>query len=360
MKKHLFTLLYGLLLVAFTTYVALDTFVLVRVYKSADVAENSSVSEKGSVVDYSSVVEDGNTTDSDTVVEEDDDANNTRSRWSSDNNGSNGRQSSGNNGSNGNRSSRSGNEADEQASDAVATDRSYQDENISITITEYRRHGATVYVADVQINSPALLKTALAQGAYGRNVTAQTSETAEEVDAILAVNGDYYGSRERGYVVRNGVTYRTSSNGYEALAILEDGSFVIAEEGKTSVEKLVDMGAVQVFSFGPGLIEDGRIIVDEDDEVGKARSDNPRTAIGYIDEGHYVFVVSDGRTDESEGLTLLELAEFLQELGVTTGYNLDGGGSSTMVFMGEIVNNPTSGTGRSKERSVSDIVYIGY
>ena len=86
---------------------------------------------------------------------------------------------------------------------------------------------------------------------------------------------------------------------------------------------------------------------------------NPRTAIGMIDEGHYVFVVSDGRTDESEGLSLYQLAAFMEQLGVETAYNLDGGGSSTMVFNGELVNNPTTTGNSVKERSVSDIVYIG-
>ena len=86
---------------------------------------------------------------------------------------------------------------------------------------------------------------------------------------------------------------------------------------------------------------------------------NPRTAIGIIDELHYVFVVSDGRTEESEGLSLYELAEFMQSIGVTTAYNLDGGGSSTMYFNGEVINKPTTGGRHIKERSVSDIVYIG-
>ena len=86
---------------------------------------------------------------------------------------------------------------------------------------------------------------------------------------------------------------------------------------------------------------------------------NPRTAIGMLDELHYVFVVSDGRTGASEGLSLYELAAFMQELGVETAYNMDGGGSSTMVFMGEVINNPTTSGNRIKERSVSDIVYIG-
>ena len=94
------------------------------------------------------------------------------------------------------------------------------------------------------------------------------------------------------------------------------------------------------------------------EEVDQAKTSNPRTAIGVISPLHYVFVVSDGRTDESEGLSLYELAQFMQELGVETPYNLDGGGSSTMVFNGTVINQPTSGK-RISERKVSDIVYIG-
>ena len=79
-----------------------------------------------------------------------------------------------------------------------------------------------------------------------------------------------------------------------------------------------------------------------------------------INDLHYLFVVSDGRTNESEGLSLYELAEFLQSLGVKTAYNLDGGGSSTMYFNGNVINQPTTRGKNIKERSVSDIVYIGY
>jgi len=104
-------------------------------------------------------------------------------------------------------------------------------------------------------------------------------------------------------------------------------------------------------------LEDGEIAVDVNTEVDKAKTSNPRTAIGIIDANHFIFVVSDGRTTESEGLSLYELAEFMQELGAETAYNLDGGGSSTMYFNGSVINNPTSG-GSIKERSVSDIVYI--
>ena len=87
---------------------------------------------------------------------------------------------------------------------------------------------------------------------------------------------------------------------------------------------------------------------------------NPRTAIGIIDNNHLVFVVSDGRTDESAGLSLYQLANFMQTLNCNIAYNLDGGGSSTMVFNGNVINNPTNTGRHSSERKVSDIVYIGY
>ena len=248
-----------------------------------------------------------------------------------------------------------------QPDTAVITANSYSDNNIRITLTEARQHDTTIYVADVTLASPALLKTALAQDSFGRNVTEKTSSMAERTGAILAINGDYYGSRERGYVMRNGVLCRSSaSSGTEALAIMADGSFRVVQEGSASAEALADAGAIHIFSFGPALLMDGEIAVTEEDEVGKAMADNPRTAIGVYEPGHYVLLVSDGRTKESKGLTLYELAEFLQELGVTTAYNQDGGGSSTMVFQGEIVNNPTTNGRKITERSVSDIVYIGY
>jgi exopolysaccharide biosynthesis protein len=235
----------------------------------------------------------------------------------------------------------------------------YSDENISVTIEEYTYNDTRVYVADVKLNSAEYLKTAFADDAYGKNIKATTSEMAEDNDAILAINGDNYGSRESGYVIRNGIVYRDKAGSLDVLCIYADGSMEIIDPDEISTDELVERGVWQAFSFGPALIEDGSVSVSEGDEVGKAKASNPRTAVGIIDDLHYVFVVSDGRTEESEGLSLYELAGFMESLGVTTAYNLDGGGSSTMVFQGTVINNPTT-TGRSvKEREVNDIVYIG-
>lgn len=308
-RRHWWAVLYSVFLIAFTVYLAMDTFVISRVYTV--VTETNSETESGTESTAAFDTEEKNEIDSDT--------------------------------------------------EAVASETAYIDENIQITITEYREYDTSIYVADIILSSPEYLQTAFAQNAYGRNVTEKTSEIAESAGAILAINGDYYGAQEDGYVFRNGVLYRnTSSSGQEDLVIYEDGSFAIINETDVTGEELLADGAQQVLSFGPALIENGTVVVSENDEVGKAKTSNPRTAIGIVDNLHYMFVVSDGRTDENAGLSLLQLSEFMKEFGVTTAYNLDGGGSSTMYFNGKVINNPTTNGRSIAERSVSDIVYIGY
>lgn len=244
--------------------------------------------------------------------------------------------------------------------DPIITETSYQSEDISIHIETIERHGTQVYVADVQLAAPSGLRTALAGGSFGRNIGETTSAMAGENDAILAINGDYYGFRDRGFVMREGYLYRDTvqGNGYEDLVIYEDGRLEVVEEDESDASFLAESGAVQIFSFGPGLIRNSEITVTEESEVEQSMQSNPRTAIGQIGDLHYLLVVSDGRTEESAGLTLLELAQVMEEYGCQTAYNLDGGGSSTMWFMGNVINNPTNGW-RDGERSISDIVYIG-
>ena len=248
--------------------------------------------------------------------------------------------------------------AAEVTTDNSGSSQDYEDGNIKITYTQYTTNDTTIHVADVQLSSAEYLKTAFADNTYGKNVTQTTSDIAAANNAVLAINGDYYGVQEKGYVIRNGVLYREAAADNDVLCIYGDGSMKVVDPSSVTAQELLDQGVWQAFSFGPGLLEDGSIPISLDTEVGRAKASNPRTAIGIIDDLHYVFVVSDGRSDESEGLSLYELAVFMQELGVKTAYNLDGGGSSTMYFNGNVVNNPTSGF-RDDERKVSDIIYIG-
>lgn len=93
----------------------------------------------------------------------------------------------------------------------VITDNSYQDENINITLSSERVDETTVYVADITVSDSSYLKTALANNTYGRNIKETTSAIAQEQQAILAINGDYYGFRDTGYVLRNGTLYMVIS-----------------------------------------------------------------------------------------------------------------------------------------------------
>lgn len=305
MKRHFANMVFALILAAYTVYAALDTFVIVRVL-TPDTLPTATVEASTAP----------------TATEP---------------------------------------PAEQATTAPISTDTEYHDDQIDIVLTTMRVENTTVYVADVQIADISLLKTALAGNTYARNLTETTSVQAANAGALLAINGDYYGAQERGYVLRNGVLYRASAqSGTDALVIGADGNFRIITEGETSADTLVREGAWQVLTFGPALIKDGQVTVSSSDEVGRAMTSNPRTAIGQISEGHYLLVVSDGRTKENTGLSLRQLAELMQSLGAQTAYNLDGGGSSTMVFQGRVVNSPTTNGRSIRERSVSDIVYIGY
>ena len=235
----------------------------------------------------------------------------------------------------------------------------YSDSKSKITVTQYRAYDSNIYVADVEVTDGTSILSAFANNTYGRNITDTTSDMAEENNAVLAINGDYYGARQSGYVIRNGVVYRNQGSNGEDMVISKDGSLSFISESDTTTDSLIQKQAWQVLSFGPVLVENGEVAVSENDEVGMAMASNPRTAIGTVAKNHYLFVVSDGRTSESAGLSLYELANFMKSLGATNVYNLDGGGSSTMVFQGEVVNNPTTNGNKISERAVSDILYIG-
>jgi len=254
-----------------------------------------------------------------------------------------------------------------EASPTVYSDDwNYSDGEVSIAITQVTsgsgNNKVTWFVADVVLSDATQLQNAFAEDTFGRNIVAYTSEIARENGAIFAVNGDYYGFRTDGIVIRNGVIYRDDP-ARQGLVFYTDGSMQVYGETETTAQELLDAGAWNTLSFGPALIENSVIAkdlgwVEIDQNLGNhpIQGNQPRTGIGIIDENHFVFIVVDGRsTGYSRGVTLTEFAQIFQELGCTDAYNLDGGGSATMYFMGGVVNNPL---GRGRERGTSDILYV--
>jgi exopolysaccharide biosynthesis protein len=250
-------------------------------------------------------------------------------------------------------------------SDAVTTDDSYSSDSADITVSTVTTgtgdDTVTYYVADVTLTDATVLESAFANDSFGENITETTSDIAEDNDAVFAINGDYYGFRDTGIEIRNGVIYRDEGE-REGLAFYTDGTVEVYDETTTTAQELVDAGVWNTVSFGPAIVEDGSTVdgiedTEVDTNIGNhsIQGDQPRTAVGVIDENHLVFVVVDGRdTGYSKGVTLTELASIMEGLGAETAYNLDGGGSSTMYFNGEVVNQPSNGG----ERGTSDILYV--
>lgn len=250
-------------------------------------------------------------------------------------------------------------------STAVVTDSSYTDDDTSITVTQVTTGSGddtvTYYVADVVVSDATQLRSAFAKDQFGENIVETTSTIAEDNDAVFAINGDYYGFRSTGIEIRNGVVYR-DEGAREGLAFYTDGHVEVYDETTTTADELLAAGVWNTLSFGPAIVEDSAVVdgiedVEVDTNVGNhsIQGDQPRTAVGIIDENHYVFVVVDGRDEGySAGVTLTELADIMRGLGATTAYNLDGGGSSTMYFNGTVVNQPSNGG----ERGTSDILYV--
>lgn len=205
-------------------------------------------------------------------------------------------------------------------------------------------------------------------GSITLTTVVQNEGTSDQITAyvanngIWAINGDYYGFRETGIEIRNGVVYR-DSGARDGLAFYTDGTVKVYDETATTAQALVDEGVWNTVSFGPSLIDNGAIAsgiedYEVDTNVGNhsIQGNQPRSGIGYIEPNHYIFIAVDGRSEGySRGVTMTEFAQMFIDQGCSIGYNIDGGGSTDMVFNGNLVNNPL---GKGKERGTSDILYI--
>lgn len=163
-------------------------------------------------------------------------------------------------------------------------------------------------------------------------------------------------------MIRDGVAYR-DAGARQGLALYDDGTMRLYDETTTTAGALVADGVWQTLSFGPGLVDGGAVLdgidsVEIDTNFGNhsVQGQQPRTAIGMIEANRFLLVVVDGRSaGYSRGMTMTELAQVFIDRGAQVAYNLDGGGSSVMVFQDELLTNPL---GRGEERGTSDILYV--
>ena len=254
----------------------------------------------------------------------------------------------------------------EPNSKTIEETNTYDYGSLKITIDRwcyaFNKTSLRFFVANVYVDDPAQLKTAFAGEKYSKDAVEAPMDIAARHDAVLATNGDYYNFKDKsGLVIRGGELYRDLATSRHQLLVYADGRFealLPADYKQGTGAQYIEAGVVQSFMFGP-LLVDNYEITELPEKYFISTKDTirePRTAIGQVDANHYVVIVADGRRDgwSDLGMTLQELQQVFVEQGCRIAYNLDGGGSATMVLEGERVNRGST----SRERSVSDIVYF--
>ena len=180
---------------------------------------------------------------------------------------------------------------------------------------------------------------------------------ARKNQTVFAINGDFSHLRiskkaKPGILVRNGeiVSDRTGPRNrsqfpnLDTMAILPDGDMKVFWSDELEPEAYLEMGAVDVISFGPLLIRDGELNTKALKKYGTGSAQ--RTAIGMVEKGHYIAIMVEGRHKQSIGSSIAFTAERLKERGCTEAINLDGGQSSSMVFMGYQICKVVNTSGR--------------
>ncbi|MBT9281341.1 MAG: phosphodiester glycosidase family protein [Hydrogenibacillus schlegelii] len=220
----------------------------------------------------------------------------------------------------------------------------------TIKVFSLKEVGYRGYMAKVKLHDPSAVRLVMAEplgddlGSPGETVLS----IARRTKAALAINaGGFFRKNGLIYPIGNTVSggrfISVSDNaavsfiGFDAQGRLVGGPALT----RADIERL---GVREGASFLPTLIKDGKPQPIPKDWAGKKE---PRTLIGHFTNGDVLMVVIDGRqTGYSEGVTLEDAREKLLGLNIRDAYNLDGGGSSTFVYNGRVLNRPSDGRPR--------------
>lgn len=236
---------------------------------------------------------------------------------------------------------------------------SYRNNRIEFTTSKIEMGSGndkiTYYLSDIYVTSVKYIKTAFATKTFGKNLTDTAADIAKENNALLAISGDFYGNSETSFVIRNGILYRNKTNDADICVLFTNGVMKTYSPENFNADEVIKDGAWQAWTFGPALLDDNSEIPDSFNTTDYLYGDHPRSVLGYVKPGHYVFVTVDGRNPGySRGVNLNELAQIMIDAGCSRAYNLDGGKSAAMLYKDQYVNQPAQGG-----REISDIIYVG-
>ena len=237
----------------------------------------------------------------------------------------------------------------------ITTQNSYQSANINVTFQKkyFEELRCRIYFVDIYVADISCLRTVLSKDTFGLGHREWITDVAKRTRSIATMNGDYYGSRRIGVVVRNGTLYRDSKNVRDVAVLYWDGTFETVSPEDFDARTAMENGAYQCWHFGPRLLDDeGRAMTTFNADAAIVKR-QPRSAFGYFEPGHYCFIVVDGRQKTSLGITAANLSKVMEGLGCVAGYNLDGGQTSLLAKGTQLLNRPDEGG-----RSASDFIIV--
>ena len=238
---------------------------------------------------------------------------------------------------------------------------SYETDKLKVSIEQKKKDGMTYFVCDIRLTDVSQLRTAFAGDDFRSGIYEAVSDIADRYSPVLAINADFCRYHREGVIIRNGEVLRRQNIKKHHLLVVDEKGNLSAQTDRSGKQglvanKLEQQNTWQTFEFGPVLVENGEAA----DLPLKSFYINcnegyyePRTAIGQLGPLHYIVIVVDGRrTGYSTGASMPQLQQLFLDEGAQFAFNLDGGGSTTLYFLGEVINMPSSG----KQRSVSDVI----
>lgn len=241
------------------------------------------------------------------------------------------------------------------------TEFSYEDASLSVQMEVRDIDGVRYDIAWIKVASPTQLRTAIA-GEPNQVVAEKPGRMAREVNAVVAINGDFYTQRQDGLIYRQGQAFRYLLNPEKDVLVIDElGDLYVFLNGENQTSELLAFlqsgrTIINAFTFGPAIVKDGKALPMP--ATYQTRFDSalraPRTVIAQTGPLEYVFVEAEGRVKHSKGVTTDQMGEFMVTLGVETAYCLDGGNSSIMLFNGRYFDANYA----ESEREQSDIIYV--
>ena len=237
---------------------------------------------------------------------------------------------------------------------------SYHTDRMSVDIEQKQKDGITYFVCDIRLTDVSQLRTAFAGDDFKSGIYEAVSDIAGRYSPVLAINADFCRYHRNGVIIRNGELLRKQNiTKHHLLIVDEHGDMSVltdrSEKQGLVADRLSRANTWQTFEFGPVLVENGQATTLPKTFYVNCHDGyyEPRTAIGQTGPLHYIVIVVDGRREGySTGCSIPKLQQLFLDEGVEFAFNLDGGGSTTLYFLGNVINMPSGG----KQRSVSDVI----